>query len=230
MAKEIAKSVSAQPKCALVEPSSSMQQCIDCYGIEGAGEWINNSISTEAQFWSCGMISRKAASPKHEHDPEELARCRLLAYEAASILGDVWPWFRSGSDPNTQPFFVAAQLDAVVPKKVNEKLIRATLGGTLHPSACVEIEPFAEGTKWWQEIEEDVKQDCGETEFDNTKGVRKWRELIRWFHANSLSSPSFVRTTDSVEVSHTLGCVYPCLILGVSDKGSLIGVATHVVE
>ena len=209
-----------------------MQQCLDTYGIEGEGEWVNNSVSSLAQFWSCGMVSRKPAVPPHDHDPKEPARCHALAKEAAAVIGPVWPMFRSGSDPETQPFFVTAQRKAAVPKRVTEKLIRADLGGTLHPDARVIIEPFAEGTEWWREVEEDaqgmVEESSGHAKFDDLVG--EWRDLMRWFPANSLAAPSFVRTTDSVEVSRTLGCVFPCFILGISDKGSLIGVATHVVE
>src|SRR5262249_49606616 len=105
----------ATAKCVLVQPSSSMQQCIDTYGIAGEGEWVNNSISSQAQFWSCGMVSRQGAPAKHDHDPSELARCQALANEAAGVIGSVWPLLRSGSDPDTQPFFVAAQRGAVVP-------------------------------------------------------------------------------------------------------------------
>lgn len=216
-------------KCVLVQPSSSMRQCIESYGIEGEGEWVNNSVSSLAQFWSCGMVSRNPHVPTHDHDPNELARCRVLAKEATEVIGPVWPLLRSGSDPDTQPFFVAAQRKGVMPKRVSEKLIRAALGGTLHPDARVVIEPFAERTDWWGEIEEDARAESpDDASFEDL--VAAWRNLMQWFPANSLAAPSFVRTTDSEEVSQTLGCVFPCFIVGISDKGSLIGVATHVVE
>ena len=48
--------------CRVVQPTSSMQQCMDTYGIEGDGEWVNNSISRDAQFWSCGSIARPGAN------------------------------------------------------------------------------------------------------------------------------------------------------------------------
>src|SRR5690348_3789452 len=112
-------------ECVPVPPTSSMQQCIDTYGIEGTGAWVNNSVSSLAQFWSCGMVSRNPTAPPHDHDPKELARCRTLGKEAAAVLGSAWPMFRSGADPETQPFFVTAQRKAAVPKRVTEKLIRA---------------------------------------------------------------------------------------------------------
>jgi hypothetical protein len=219
-------------KCVLVQPSSSMQQCIETYGIDGDGEWVNNTISSQAQFWSCGMVSQRTASPNHNHDQRDLSRCRALAIEAASLIGKVWPLLRSGSDPETHPFFVAVQSGAVVPKQIDEGIIRIALGGTLHPEARVIIEPFAQGTHWWQEIEEDAQSIVAESpshsSFDDL--VKEWRELMRWFGANALASPSFVRTTDSVNPSQGLGCVFPCFIVGITDKGSLTGIATHVVE
>src|SRR3954466_9429250 len=89
--------IDAAAKCVPVQPSSSMQQCIDTYGIEGEGEWVNNTISPHAQFWSCGMVSRRPDVPAHDHDPGELARCHALANEAAGVIGSDWPLLRSGS-------------------------------------------------------------------------------------------------------------------------------------
>jgi hypothetical protein len=218
-------------KCVHVAPSSSMQQCIDTYGIKGRGEWVNNSISRNAQFWSCGMISRRPSTPKHDHDPEELAHCHRLANEAANVIGAWWPLLRSSSDPVTQPFYIAAQRRAAAPKKIDEPVLRALLGGTLHPDAAVEIEPFAEGTKWWQKIEEDAKSraaEPGEGTFDEI--VAQWRDLMKWFSTSRLSRASFTRTTHSVKPCHTLGCVFPCFVVGISNKGSLIGISTHVVS
>lgn len=218
-------------KCVIVEPSSSMQQCIDTYGIEGEGEFVNNSISLEAQFWTCGMISRKGRIPKHDHDPKELARCHALANEAAALMGPFWNWLRSSADPVTEPFFVAAQCGAAFPAHMSETVIRNMFGGTLHPEASVVIEPLEEGTRWWREIEEDVRSDLArgqpDTKFDNL--VQEWRNLMKWFRATDFVDPSFVRITDSVKPCLTLGCVFPCFLLGIS-KGSLIGISTHVVE
>lgn len=218
-------------KCVHVEPSSSMQQCIDTYGIEGEGEWVNNTISRNAQFWSCGMVSRKPSSPKHNHDREELARCHSLANEVAHIMGSVWCMFRSGSDPETQPFFVAAERWAAIPGRVDETFIRSVLGKTLHPEAAVVIEPLAEGTTWWQEVAEDAQEmvdDQPQNRFDEL--VKEWRDVMKWFSTSGLTNPSFVRTTDPRKPCRTLGCVFPCFVVGISDKGSLIGIATHVVE
>ncbi len=218
-------------KCVHVEPSSSMQQCIDTYGIEGEGEWVNNTISQNAQFWSCGMVSRNRSSLKHNHDLEELARCHSLANEVAHIMGSVWCMFRSGSDPETHPFFVAAQRGAVIPGRVDEARIRSALGDTLHPEAAVVIEPLAEGTTWWQEVAEDAQEmvdDQPQNRFDEL--VKEWRDVMKWFSTSGLTNPSFVRTTDPGKPCRTLGCVFPCFVVGISDKGSLIGIATHVVE
>jgi hypothetical protein len=218
--------------CVPVQPTSSMQQCIDTYGIEGEGEFVNNSVSTLAQFWSCGMVSRKPNVPTHDHDPDELARCRALATDAAAVIGPVWPLVRSSDDPRTEPYFVAAQRTAATPNGVDEELIRAALGRTLHPDARVLIEPFTEQTKWWQAIDEDAKRKVktagGQVRFDDL--VRRWRDLMRWFPANSLAAGSFVCATSSQTGSETLGCVFPCFIIGISVKGSLIGIATHIVE
>ena len=218
-------------KCVLVEPTPSMQQCMDDYGIEGEGEWVNNTISQEAKFWSCGMVARESSPLKHDHDPMELARCHSLANEAAALMGEVWQMLRSGSDPDTQPFFITAQRGAAIPSSVSESLILEALGGTLNPEASVVIEPFTEGSTWWKEVEEDAKDMAVEyPQTDWNDYVNRWRALMVWFSDNKLSKPSFVRTTDPGKSIQTLGCVFPCFVVGISDKGSLVGIATHVVE
>jgi hypothetical protein len=208
-----------------------MQQCIDTYGIEGEGEWVNNTLSPEAQFWSCGMVSRKGSTPQHDHDSEELARCHALANEAVRIMGPSWSMTRSGNTPVTEPFFVAAQRGAPIPERFNEHLVREMLGGMLHPNASVLIEPLTEGTQWWKEIEEDAREmvaDQPQNSFDEL--VKEWRDLMKWFPESSLSQTSFVRTTETGGPHRGLGCVFPCFVVGISDKGSIIGMATHVVE
>jgi hypothetical protein len=60
--------------------------------------------------------------------------------------------------------------------------------------------------------------------------VKEWRDLMKWFPESSLSQTSFVRTTETGGPHRGLGCVFPCFVVGISDKGSIIGMATHVVE
>jgi hypothetical protein len=96
---------------------------------------------------------------------------------------------------------------------------------------------LAEGTRWWKEIEEDATDaatDAAATnpEWYNVEEIlRPWCQLISWFGTNGLAHPSFVWTDEdySGPVAMTLGCVFPHLIIGISDKGSLIGIMTHVV-
>ena len=217
--------------CVLVEPSSSIRQCMDTYGIEGEGPWVNNSISRDALFWSCGMISTGGQTTEHKHDPVEVKRCRSLASAASRTMGALWAMLRSGSDPETHPFFVAARSDTLVASRIDESLIRAMLGGSLHPDASVIIEPLAEGTAWWQDIEEDARND---PEYADPKSLKKvlkpWHKLMQWFPAQELAAPSFVQTTHPTHDDGTIGCVFPCFVVGISDKGSLVGIVTHVVS
>ena len=217
--------------CVLVEPSSSMQQCMDAYGIEGEGPWVNNSISQYAQFWSCGMVSSPQSATVHDHDPVELKACRTLALAAKKVMGSTWALLRSGSDPETHPFFVASQLGAAVPSIIVESLIRKTLGGTLHPDASVIIEPLTEGTAWWQQIEEDAQNYDDPPDPAHVKQLANpWRKLIRWFADRELAGASFVRVSHASQGGLTLGCVFPCFAIGISAKGSVVGIMTHVVS
>lgn len=216
-------------KCVLVPPSSSMRQCIDTYGIEGEGEWVNNTISRNAQFWSCGMMSRGPFVPMHDHDLNELAHCHKLANEAAAFMDQPLILLRSSAEPETHPYFVAAQRGAVVPTKVDESLIRTALGDTLHSEASVVIEPLTEDASWWQEVVEDVTELVEGDADQFSEWITAWRKLLAWFPTNGLADPSFVRTKFSSRPSLTRGCVFPCFFFGISDGGSLVGVATHVV-
>src|SRR5262245_57469530 len=209
--------------CVLVEPSPSMLQCMERY--DPKVEWSCNSISADAQFRSCGLVARRGAKVKHDHDPQELAHCHTLATEAADIMGPCLDLLRSGSDPDTQPFFIAAQRGAKVPSGVDEDLIRTAMGGTLHPDARATIEPFAEGTEWWELMLEDAAAFT-----DSLERLRAWQELMSWFPANSLAHASFVDVRESVDqVHYTIGCVFPRFIIGITDKGSLVGLMTHIV-
>jgi hypothetical protein len=100
--------------CVRIQPTSSMQECMDTYGIEGSGEWLNNSISRDAEFWSCGMIARKGVTPAHDHDGTELKLCQTLAAEAARVMGKVWACQRSGAEPENHPFFVTVWRNAAL--------------------------------------------------------------------------------------------------------------------
>jgi hypothetical protein len=89
-----------------------------------------------------------------------------------------------------------AQRGAVVPTCVDESVIRRALGGTLHPDATVVVEPFTEGTKWWQQLEEDARDEASAYPdyFSLDATLKPWRYLMNWFPANRLACPSFVRT------------------------------------
>lgn len=221
-------------QCVLVEPSSSMQQCMGTYGTEGEGEWVNNSISRGARFWSCGAVTRRqAVTLKHDHDVQELARCRSLAKMAADSMGMYLEMLRSEADPETQPYFITAQRSQIVPERIDENLIRTALGGTLHPDSSVVIEPFSTRTQWWKDLDEDARESAEISRDPSAQYgllLKPWRELLEWFPANGLGAPSFVKVSRSSKGSHTLGCVFPCFIVGITDKGSIVGIATHVVE
>jgi hypothetical protein len=189
-------------------------------------EW--NVISNRAVVYSCGMISRADENLVHCHDENELEQCQRLASAVASIMLDERMVDDEG-DHGFAPFYITVNETDNVAEQITEDLIRSFFGRLIYPSAEILIEPLEEGTNWW-----DMIDDCagGMGEESASEYLALWRGVIDWFaQQQEIHSPVFVsigREAIRGEDGGGSGCVLPRLAVGLSRKGSLVGMFTCV--
>jgi hypothetical protein len=201
-------------------------------------EWANCSISQRAVAYSCGAIGRRGDVIEHDHDPEELARCRRLSAEAAKVMeGVVVGMGSSGLDDYFAPFYVAACRGAKAPRKLDEEMIRRAFGGTIYPGVEILVEPLEERGEWWALVREYLvdNDDALEDEElleEGEEELARWREMVRWFRdAKELHGASFVmmRAADWPRLDW-ICCDFPYLALGITQAGSLVGIWGRYVD
>jgi hypothetical protein len=130
-----------------------IRECMENYDVGSAdAEWPNNIISRKAIVYGTGAIAREGAKVSHAVAPQELALCQHLAAEAAKIMDGMDVGMGSESSDPFREFFIAANMDEEVPKKIDERLISARFGGTIFPLATITVEPMTESGEWWAEV------------------------------------------------------------------------------
>jgi hypothetical protein len=204
-------------------------------GPEQDADWPNNILSTRTVVYESGKIARSGEGVHHIVDPDELALCRRLAREAAAIMTGVSVGMGSESTSHFGEFFVAADVDAPRPARIDEGVIRRAFGGTIFPPATITVEPLGESGVWWSEVLRD-----GEGQPDAY--FAPWRALAEWFRQRpELQDSAFVRigeyeallalsASDYPEGTESTGCVLPRLALGLTRAGSLVGIFGYVVQ
>jgi hypothetical protein len=196
-------------------------------GSPSADEWPGQYLSTRTVVYSCGILARDGDAVLHDHDPEELKRCRQLAAEAAAIMKGVLIGLGDESDHGLSPFYITANVGDPAPKKLTEAVFRKALRGTVYPDAVLTIEPFKKTSDWWKRVSalhpdyEVVPED-----FPNEpERVAKWKRLFEWFVSHpDLHSPVYIGFK-----SQAFAAVHPRLFLALTTSGSLVGLATCVV-
>lgn len=214
------------------ERLAAVRECMETYGQDHLfpdGEWPWNVICKHAVAYSCGAIARAGAAVEHNHQPDELARCRRLASEAARIMAGVDVGMGNEGNCEFSPFFVAANARPKPPRKVTEAVIRRAFGGTIYPHARIVIEPLRERGRWWSSVLH-WYSDNDDPEAD----LRPWRELIRWFHSQEgLLVPSLVMIGDREPREPggvQPGSVFPRLAVGLTTAGSVVGIGGWTVH
>lgn len=231
-----------QPDSALF---STFRECIDDYGIaddfgvDDSAEWPNNMMSRKTVVYGNGVIAREGEQVFHSVEPEELALCKRLSAEAKTVMGEVEVGMGSESSASFQPFFVVANVDAVVPKFIDESLVNSVFRNTLFPLATITVEPLEESGVWWSEVLYDASE--LETE-EREKYLHPWRVLIEWFKGQpNFVSTAFIRIGDYRELhdlqedlwpagTKLVPCVLPRLVLGMTRNGSLTGLFGFTVQ
>ncbi len=199
-------------------------------------EWPNNILSRKAVVYGSGHIARDGDPVRHNVDPDEMALCRHLAYEADRMT--CYIEYGLGSEPDEiafEPFFMAANLDDPAPIRIDADWIRSRFGGTIFPPATVTIEALDEASPWFAGVQEFFADDPGSDQ------LAHWRRLIDWFRGRpEFTDSAFVEIGDYLALTRldpkeypkgTLvsGCILPRLLLGLTRSGSLSGVITRVI-
>ena len=189
-------------------------------------EWRWNAISVRAEVYTCGMIGRSGEDLKHDHDSAEIERCQRLAQEAAETMaGQVMT-----NDEGTHqfhPFYIAANRDTSI-EKITDEVIRSAFSNTIYPLINIEVEPLEERGDWWETVTECVLSDD-----DNPDLLLPWQGMIQWFQQQpELHGSVFVKigsecVTDRKAGSGS-GCVFPRLIVGLTEASSMAGIITFV--
>lgn len=195
---------------------------------EGAmnSDWPGNILSRRMVIYGDGTIARRGDPVRFAVHPDELELCRRLASEAAEIAEglDV-----GGSGDNAfGAFYCTASEGTPAPGRIDADLIRARFNGTIFDWAEVAVEPMAEAGFWWSQKEEGNEPD--------DPYLERWRTLIRWFQARpEFVESAYIRIGDNLEMAplpsdapedvQTVGVIMPRLIVGLTRKGSLVGLS-----
>jgi hypothetical protein len=224
---------------------SMFAPCIDDHGIaadyeiDDSAEWPNNMMSRRTVVYENGVIAREGDQVLLNVDPVELALCQRISGEAKAVWDtSVSATGAEGGFYPTFPFFIASNVDALVPSGIDEAAIKRAFGGTLFPLATITVEPLQEQGVWWAErLVSAASEDADESD----KYLRPWRALIKYFQEKpELSAASFVRIgeygfspTAPDESSWPPGTVMPPpllprLAVGLTKQGSLVGLISFV--
>ena len=194
-------------------------------------EWPGQFLSTRTVAFSCGMLGRQGDSIVHNHDAEELKRCRRLAAEAAEIMEGVLIGGNDESDHTLDLFWIPANVGDPVPKKITETVFRKAMRDTVYPGALLVIEPFKKTSDWWKRVSA-LHPDyhiVPEQMPDEPERVAKWKRLFEWFRKHAdLHSPVYIGFKESTDGKFD-ATVYPRLFVALTASGSLVGLATCVV-
>lgn len=225
--------------------------CMETYGMEYRApedEWVWNVISRQAVAYSCGAICREGDSFPHNHDPDEIERCKVLSAEAAKIMAAHHIHEADEECHSLLPFYVAANEGVFTPKILNEETIRSAFGGTIYPFATVVVEPLHDWVRAKEKEFVDYLEEDGYPEDDDEwtyeyDYVKSWRTLTTWFHQQpDLTDASFISIDIHPDAyqkdpqrqgalnQHNGGCVFPRLAIALTPSGSLVGIGSCVVH
>lgn len=220
-----------------------LQECQDSYEIgDPTAEWPNNVISTKARIYENGTIAREGETPDFRVDSEELALVRRLSQELADAMQGVEVGMLSEASSTFHAFFITANEGDAVPAAITEEFLREKFGGTIFPPANITIEPLkAEGIWWdeaissWDADEEDWEDEDDSEEAEPAERPSPYHRLIASFQARlEISNPVFIRVGDYTTLrrmnkkgfppgTEMPGSVFPRLAVGLTAKGSLVG-------
>lgn len=239
------------------ERLNPLRPCMECCGPESPrDEWNHSCIHPSTVAYACGCLFRPGQANNHNHDAEELARCRQWASEAAALMTGI-EINESESTGKFAPFFVTANRDDKLPTELSEQFVRSAFNGTIYPLAKITLAPLNEDGRAWRafavtdwrvefdtsnmfvlhEHKVDPKREAvinaakEEARLRNEQTTVRWRELFRWFEAQpSFRDKKFVLIGENQLSDVNYGCVFPRLVVALTASGSLVGIASHAVH
>lgn len=208
--------------CHLVpERLKPFDPCMMCCGPEfPRDEWNHSTLHPHLAVYACGCLFVPGRPNVHEHDPEEIVLCEKLSAAMASILKGVSVNYSEGSS-TFDPFFVTINRGAEKPTRITVSLIRTAFNGAIYPQAKIRSSVLQEYSLLWESF---VAEDAA--------WLAQWRKLVTWCErTEQIHSPVFVAVGDGDKMSdRNFGCVFPRLVVGLTEAGSLVGVMAHSVQ
>jgi hypothetical protein len=212
----------------------NIAECIDAYDVlEEGDDWSNNILSQKTVRGPSGRLGLPGeveAAP----DGTELALCTRLAAAAAAVAPDLEVGMGSASDARFEAFFVARhegwRCDALT-----AAALRSIFGGALFPQATIAVSLLKERGRWWKRVVADFTEADEDEPVEHRRetlyGLKRWRKLLSWFHAQKdFAEVAFVAVDKRDSLSLSGGCVLPRLLLGRTRGGSVAGLFGIVVD
>lgn len=190
---------------------------------------IGGVLAAQIAAYSCGWLTPVDQPFMHFHDPEELTRCRNIAHEARERLNSPWhsyderPFGCEGPIPPCREYFAIARVGEPVAQEIDKTLIQTVFGNTIHPVVSVFLHPLEQRNgRLPPLLGEGIGAHLNEEFLD------AFDQFGQWFQA----LPGF-RDFAFVEIGvgePDPGPIKPRLIVGLTDVGSLVGVASYVLQ
>jgi hypothetical protein len=137
----------------------------------------------------------------------------------------------SSLESDFAPFFVVADKRSQVRRVLDEATVRGAFGGCLYPGVRVVVEPLEERGEWWTLVRESLVDNDDALEDDELMEegraeLSRWREMIRWFRGRPgiRSASAVLIDAGGRRRKGWTCCNFPCLIVGLTGAGSLVGI------
>lgn len=200
-------------------------------------EFPHNILSTRTVFYSCGMIAKTEDRMMHNHPPGEQRLCQRLAIEATKVMDNVGVGFGNESSNAFEAFYITTVAGSEVPKSLTSAAVRRFFRDTIYPHAEVIVEPVGEQGTIWRDIlaypgeyplrGRDGSWSPEKEAIEKRELIKRWRTLIEWFqNKKELHGSAFVKIGDDRLPSiDNFACVFPRMVLGITDAGSIVGIS-----
>ncbi len=214
-----------------------LKDCMQsCGPDEPRDEWNHSCLHPRTVAYSCGRVVVPGAPNPHDHPEGEQELCRRLAEAAAPLTDGFWALGSESTTPFV-PFFLTANSREMAQEAPTAEDIRRLFGGSIYPAAKITLEPLAEEGSWWQFVL-DMKAGGPPGSYQPGKDptvdadIDRWRNMVRWFRSRQEFRGAYYIEIGGYPLDEELNqaSLFPCLIVGVTERGSLAGVCSYAVQ